>query len=246
MFRGLVLALLGLVLAATAPAGDALAAKREREEREPRPKFEVLTRGVVLELMPAGTMCLPTLIFKCKLTGLGKTKPFVGGAFTFGFRAERHAMFGISYSGAAVQPDYNLPDRRYAQYGHLHHALGIVRVMFPLGRWEPVIEGGAGYSHHILPLEGGGKVFSQGFAAKVAAGVAVWLHEHFYMSLKVDFLLNVHSKVCREGLADLPPQGGMGPPVAQDRCIKRNIPEAKSEQIPIHLVMPGLAFGVQL
>jgi hypothetical protein len=230
-------------MAAIAVPRVAHAARKDPEERAERKAVtEITPRGAQIELLPAAAICLPSLVFKCKLAGIGQTGPFVGGGFTLGFRAERHAMFGVSYNGAALRPDYNLPDRRYETYGHMHHVVGMFKVMLPIRRWEISTDVGAGWSYLLFPVEGGGKVFSHGFVAKIGPAVDVYINNHFFMGLKADFLINVHGKTCREGLTPIQLDPEV-PPVDPNVCIKRNAPEAKSEQLPVHLVLPGIHFG---
>lgn len=239
MLRGLALLILACVVAATVPSQAHAADDEEAETKGPT---EIAPRGAQIELLPAAAICLPTLVFKCKLSGIGNTGPFVGGGLTIGYRAERHAMFGISYNGGALRPKYDLPDRTYATYGHMHHVVGMFKVMLPLGRWEISADMGAGWSYLLFPVNGGGKVFSHGFTAKLGPAFDVYINNHFFIGLRADFLINVHAKTCREGLTPVATEPGL-PPTDPNKCVKRNSPEAKSEQVPVHLVMPGLHLG---
>jgi hypothetical protein len=242
MLRGLALLIFACVAAIAMPSPAHAKREKAEERAERKGVTEITPRGAQLELLPAAAICLPTLVFKCKLAGIGSTGPFVGGAFTLGYRAERHAMFGVSYNGVALRPSFNLPDRNYETFGHMHHVVGMFKVMLPIHRWEISTDMGAGWSYLLLPVQGGGRVYSHGFVAKIGPAVDIYVNNHFFIGLRADFLLNVHGKTCREGLTPIQLDPEV-PPLDPNVCIKRNAPEAKSEQIPVHLVMPGIHLG---
>lgn len=196
-----------------------------------RPAFasdEIQPRGVQLEFMPGAAICLPGTV-KCDLAGFGATGVFVGGSATIGYRPLRHVMIGASYSGAGFRMDYEpFPDRTYAPFAHQHGVYAIFRANIPVKRWDFLGEVGAGWSMLILPLDvGGDRIYSHGFGMRLAPGFVRWFGEQFFFGAKADFNLNFHGKRCRDDSSN---------------CMDRR-EDREREQIPFHIVIPGLLFG---
>lgn len=189
---------------------------------------EIQPRGVQLEFMPGASICLPGTT-ECDVPGFGSTGVFAGGALTIGYRPLRHVMIGASYSGAGFRMDYDaFPDRVYAPYSHFHGAYGVFRALIPVKRWDLSGELGFGWSMFITPLESGGEqIYSHGFSMRFAPLFVRWFGDTFFFGAKADFNLNVHRKRCFDDSSN---------------CVDRK-QDRDREQIPFHVLIPGLLFG---
>ncbi len=193
--------------------------------------------GWLFEITPSGSFCLPTAAVKCK-TGDGKTGPFLGGHFQFGYRPLRHIAIGLAYSGAALRPSWSFDvlldneprERSYKKFAQIHGVYAWGRPILGLGPVDLGAELGLGWAIQIFPLStpADTTMIAQGFSMYFAPVFDVFVHPNVYIGIKGTFYVNPIIKLRVKG---------------PDGTTKRN--RVKNEdQFPVNQALVGVRVGV--
>jgi hypothetical protein len=226
-----------VALALLAP-GHALAKKKEK--KPVNYSSESFTpMGMIIEFMPAASLCMPTAAVACK-SRWGTTAPSFGGQFTLGYRPVRHIAIGIAYVGSTLRLDWNVVDsmaeplnRKFEGLAQIHGGYMFARPTYSYHRLDVAVEVGGGFSYTKFPGSadnGFTGMYARGFSLLMAPTVDVFLARKVYMGVKVDFIMNIQSKVCVED------DNGK-------TCRARN---KDDDQLPIHQILPGIHLGFVL
>lgn len=157
-------------------------------------------RGFQIEGMIGGAGCIPGRA-PCRYredTFRGYTQPSLGTGVTLGWRARSWMFLGAMYRLGMFQPNYDGLESDF-RYAAQHTAAVVIRPILPVWRFDLGLNIAPGYARQVFRRSASDdREWTQGFAMMVGPTLDVWLAEHFFLGVEVDFIFNTQRRVCSQ------------------------------------------------
>lgn len=198
----------------------ALAWPNAADAREPK------RSGGQADFMVGGSGCIPAR-GDCKDdTGETLTKGSAGFAVDLGWRAHKAFFLGASYTIGWFTPTWKVDGSREFKNAFNQGVFLLLRAYIPIWRIDIGLELSPGYSQTAFVNKGSDlRDVSKGFALRPGASLDFRLFKRLFLGVRVDVLLNFHSRFCT---------------IDGDRVCGG---QSTTPQLPIHQVIGGIHFG---
>ncbi len=165
--------------------------------RECLAKPDINRRGGQWGVLLGASLCVPGRA-DCHRESLGDTRPSFGMGVDLGYRMNRFLFFGAGYNYGMFNPTREIETSDDYSVGYQNSVFGLIRPILPLWRFDIGVDLGPGFSRQAFRVREGAvdKVYSQGFAFKIAPLVDIFVTRRFYIGAKVDIILNAHRRAC--------------------------------------------------
>ncbi|RMG94346.1 MAG: hypothetical protein D6705_16520 [Deltaproteobacteria bacterium] len=127
----------------------------------------------------------------------GRTKLGFGFGAELGFRW-KYVLLGAAYDFGMLRPDYDVVNGPDYTYAYQHGVYALVRPILPLWRIDLGLDLAPGFSRQTFRNEAKQKEFSQGFSMRVGPVATIFLTRRFFLGARVSFLVNAHTRTCRD------------------------------------------------
>jgi hypothetical protein len=164
-------------------------------------KPKVDRKGGQGALLMGAAFCVPGRLADCQpgndITIGGENQPSFGMGLELGWRANRFVWIGAAYNLGLFNTSVEVLNEGTYDALRQHAVYGVIRPVLPIWRFDFGLDLGFGWSRQVAAFDRDNKDLTQGFSAKIAPVVDIFLGRRLFIGAKADLILNEHREACR-------------------------------------------------